>query len=81
MRGHDIIVLEASVGGVEALSRLVAGLPPGLLAVRAAGGVAIVQDPAEATVAAMPRNANEIAGADHLRPRAEFVLTLPWRQS
>jgi two-component system, chemotaxis family, protein-glutamate methylesterase/glutaminase len=37
----------------------------GLLAIRAAGGVAIVQDPADAAVAAMPDSAARIAGADH----------------
>ena len=30
MHGRDIIVIGASAGGVEALSRLVQGLPPGL---------------------------------------------------
>jgi two-component system chemotaxis response regulator CheB len=182
MRGHDIIVLGTSAGGVEALSRLVAGLPPGLpaalfvvchvpagypsrlpeilsksgpllathaqdgepirfgqitvappdfhmilepgrvrltrgarenhmrpaidplfrsaaraygrrvvgviltgglsdgtaglLAVRGAGGVAIVQDPAEAAVASMPRNAHEIAGADQVLPVAAIPAAL-----
>ncbi len=37
----------------------------GMLAVRLAGGIAVVQDPADATVAAMPDNAARIAGADH----------------
>jgi two-component system chemotaxis response regulator CheB len=37
----------------------------GLLAVRAAGGLAVVQDPADAAVAAMPSNAARIAGADY----------------
>ena len=37
----------------------------GLLAVRATGGIAIVQDPADAAVAAMPDSAARIAGADH----------------
>ena len=40
----------------------------GLLAVRAAGGVAVVQDPRDAVVAAMPQTASEIAGADHVVP-------------
>src|SRR5262249_37348973 len=34
----------------------------GLLAVRAAGGLAVAQDPSDALVAAMPQNATEIAG-------------------
>lgn len=42
----------------------------GLLAVRSAGGVAVVQDPADARVPAMPQNATEIAGADHIVPAA-----------
>jgi two-component system chemotaxis response regulator CheB len=37
----------------------------GLLAVRSAGGVAVVQDPADAAVGAMPDNAARIAGADY----------------
>ena len=32
MAGHDLIVLGASAGGVEAVSALVAGLPPDLSA-------------------------------------------------
>jgi two-component system chemotaxis response regulator CheB len=38
----------------------------GLLAIRASGGIAVVQDPGDALVAAMPRNAAQIAGADHV---------------
>lgn len=38
----------------------------GLLAIRGAGGLAVVQDPADAVVAAMPMNATQIAGADRL---------------
>ncbi len=37
----------------------------GLLAVRSAGGLAVVQDPADAEVAVMPETAARIAGADH----------------
>lgn len=37
----------------------------GLLAVRASGGIAVVQDPADARVSAMPVNAFRVAGADH----------------
>ncbi len=37
----------------------------GLLAVRCGGGIAVVQDPADAVAAAMPGNAARIAGADH----------------
>jgi len=38
----------------------------GLMAVRAAGGLAVVQDPDDALVAAMPQNAMEVAGVDHV---------------
>lgn len=37
----------------------------GLLSVRGSGGIAVVQDPADAAVASMPENAARIAGADH----------------
>lgn len=37
----------------------------GLLAVRGSGGIAVVQDPADAFVASMPDNAARIAGADY----------------
>jgi two-component system chemotaxis response regulator CheB len=40
----------------------------GLLAVRSAGGLAVVQDPADALVAAMPLSAARIAGADFEAP-------------
>jgi two-component system chemotaxis response regulator CheB len=42
----------------------------GLLAIRSTGGIAVVQDPRDALVAALPQNATEIAGADHLVPSA-----------
>ncbi len=48
----------------------------GLLAVRAAGGVAVVQDPADAAVAALPQNATNIAGADHVVPAASLAPLL-----
>ena len=40
----------------------------GLKAIRAHGGLAIVQEPADAHAAAMPRAAIETAGADHCVP-------------
>lgn len=38
----------------------------GLMAVRAAGGLAVVQDPEDALIAAMPRNAAQLAGLDYM---------------
>jgi two-component system chemotaxis response regulator CheB len=40
----------------------------GLLAVRAAGGVAVVQDPRDSFMSTMPENARVVAGADHVVP-------------
>jgi two-component system chemotaxis response regulator CheB len=48
----------------------------GLLAIRAAGGIAIVQDPQDALVAALPLNATEVAGADHVVPAAALAPLL-----
>jgi two-component system chemotaxis response regulator CheB len=48
----------------------------GLMAVRAAGGVAVVQDPRDAVVAAMPQSASDIAGADHLVAAAKLAPLL-----
>jgi two-component system chemotaxis response regulator CheB len=48
----------------------------GLLAVRSAGGVAVVQDPADALVAAMPLSATQIAGADHVVAAADLAPLL-----
>jgi two-component system chemotaxis response regulator CheB len=48
----------------------------GLLVIRASGGIAVVQDPQDALVAAMPLNAAEIAGADHLVPSASLAALL-----
>ncbi len=48
----------------------------GLLAVRAAGGVAITQDPRDAVVAAMPQSAARIAGADYVVPAAGMTELL-----
>jgi two-component system chemotaxis response regulator CheB len=54
------------------LSGLLADGVAGLLAVRSAGGVAVVQDPAEAELAGMPEAALQIAGADYVLPAAEI---------
>ncbi len=48
----------------------------GLLAVRHAGGAAVVQDPAEAGFPDMPQNAREVAGADHVLPVHEIARLL-----
>jgi two-component system chemotaxis response regulator CheB len=48
----------------------------GLLAIRAAGGIAIVQDPGDAVVAALPEKAAEVAGADFTVPAADLALLL-----
>jgi two-component system chemotaxis response regulator CheB len=44
----------------------------GLVAIRRAGGIAVVQDPADAECPSMPRSALENAGADHCVPLAEL---------
>ena len=48
----------------------------GMLAVRAGGGLALVQDPADALVAGMPRGTLEVAGADHIARAAELAPLL-----
>jgi two-component system, chemotaxis family, protein-glutamate methylesterase/glutaminase len=48
----------------------------GLLAVRGAGGLGVVQDPRDAQVAAMPLNATQIAGADRVVRLADLVPLL-----
>ena len=48
----------------------------GLSQIRRLGGVAIVQDPAEAEVPAMPRAALDLAGADHCLPLAAIAPLL-----
>jgi two-component system, chemotaxis family, protein-glutamate methylesterase/glutaminase len=48
----------------------------GLLAIRSAGGVGVVQDPEDAAVASMPRSAWQLAGADHIVAAAELPVLL-----
>jgi len=48
----------------------------GLKAIRRAGGLAIVQSPADAIAAAMPEAAIRIAGADHILPLAGIAPLL-----
>jgi two-component system chemotaxis response regulator CheB len=44
----------------------------GQLAVRSAGGLAVVQDPADALIAAMPEIARQVVGADHVVAAADL---------
>lgn len=48
----------------------------GLMAVRAEGGIGVVQDPADARVASLPQNAWSIAGADYVVPLARIAPLL-----
>jgi two-component system chemotaxis response regulator CheB len=48
----------------------------GLLAIRTAGGIAVVQDPAEAFAPSMPQTARDVAGADYVLRLAEIAPLL-----
>ncbi|MBN9121173.1 MAG: chemotaxis protein CheB [Planctomycetes bacterium] len=48
----------------------------GLIAIRTAGGVSVVQDLNDALVAAMPQNATQLAGADHTVPISGLAALL-----
>jgi two-component system chemotaxis response regulator CheB len=48
----------------------------GLMAIRAGGGLAVIQDPKDAVVAAMPQSAGRIAGADIVAPAATLGQVL-----
>jgi two-component system chemotaxis response regulator CheB len=48
----------------------------GLLAIRAAGGIAVVQDPHDARVPALPLSAAEVAGADYILPADALASVL-----
>jgi two-component system chemotaxis response regulator CheB len=58
------------------LSGMLADGAAGLRAVRRAGGLAVVQDPADAAFPGMPTSALEIAGADHVVRCADMRATL-----
>jgi two-component system chemotaxis response regulator CheB len=45
----------------------------GLLAVRAAGGGAALQDPLDAEMSALPRSAEAVAGADYIEPASRLA--------
>ena len=48
----------------------------GMAAVKAAGGVTIVQDPSEAFAPSMPRSAADFVGVDHVLPLKEIPLLI-----
>jgi two-component system chemotaxis response regulator CheB len=48
----------------------------GLLAIRRAGGLAVVQDPADALLPSMPLGATQIAGADYVAPASDLASQL-----
>jgi two-component system chemotaxis response regulator CheB len=48
----------------------------GLMAIRSAGGLAVIQDPRDAFVPILPLNAAAIAGADHVVPAADLASLL-----
>jgi two-component system chemotaxis response regulator CheB len=48
----------------------------GLMAIRASGGLGVVQDPGDAQVAAMPRSAAQLAGPDYVVSLAELPALL-----
>ncbi|MFO0957408.1 MAG: chemotaxis protein CheB [Isosphaeraceae bacterium] len=48
----------------------------GLMAIRSSGGLAVVQDPGDALIAAMPQNAIQLAGVDFMAPIAEIAPLL-----
>jgi two-component system chemotaxis response regulator CheB len=48
----------------------------GLMAIRSAGGLAVVQDPADAVAVGMPQSATQIAGADYVVALADLAPLL-----
>lgn len=48
----------------------------GLMAIRNAGGLRVLQDPDDAALPFLPQNAREIAGADHVVPAREMAALL-----
>jgi two-component system chemotaxis response regulator CheB len=70
----------ARVFGTRVIGVLLSGIlqdgVAGLLAIRAVGGVAVVQDPADALLPGLPQSARDIAGADHVVPARELGALL-----
>jgi two-component system chemotaxis response regulator CheB len=48
----------------------------GLLAVRAGGGIAVLQDPLDAEMGALPQSAEAVAGADYVEPAERLAALL-----
>jgi two-component system, chemotaxis family, protein-glutamate methylesterase/glutaminase len=48
----------------------------GLLAIRRSGGLGVIQDPSDATLASMPLNAAQVAGADYVVPISRLTPLL-----
>lgn len=66
--------------GPRVIGVLLSGALPdgvaGLLAVRAAGGLRVIQDPEDALLPALPRDAHPVAGADHVVPARGMAALL-----
>jgi two-component system chemotaxis response regulator CheB len=66
----------AAVGGPRVIGVILTGYlddgAAGLQAIQAAGGLTVVQDPADAAAPEMPGNALAAVAADHVRPLAEL---------
>src|SRR5437868_7040667 len=80
-RRRDLVVIGASAGGVEALKRVVVGLPAdlaaaGLAAIKANGGAAAVQSPADAMYPGMPLSALTNVVADAVVPSERIGETI-----
>jgi two-component system chemotaxis response regulator CheB len=48
----------------------------GLLAIRSSGGIAVIQDPADALIGVLPTHATQIVGADYVVPAHELATLL-----
>jgi two-component system chemotaxis response regulator CheB len=70
----------ARVFGPRAVGVILSGVfydgVAGLMAIRAAGGIAVVQDPRDAPAPSLPQTAFHVAGADHLVPASALAPLL-----